>query len=618
MNAKNIKKSKILLISLVLLGMLAIVSCSNTSENKSTNNITKADSIKALHDKRMEWFRDAKFGLMIHWGLYSIPAGVWKGKDIPGIGEWIMNHARIPVKQYEKLAKKFDPVKFDADKWVKMAKDAGMKYIVITAKHHDGFAMFHSKASKYNIYDATPFKRDPMKELSDACKKYGLRFGFYYSQTQDWHEPNGAGNDWDFNGDHPKNFEKYLRDKVFPQVRELCTNYGPISVLWFDTPRFMSKAESKELADLVHKLQPNCLIDGRIGNDMGDFSTKGDNQLPTGATSSDWDTPATMNDTWGYKKHDHDWKSAAQLIRAVVEVASKGGTYLLNVGPTAEGVIPQPSVERLHKIGEWLKVNGDAIYDTRMSPFISEPDWGMITVKPGKMFLTLFDWPKNGKLELYGLKNKVNKAILLASSKQLTFQQSEDKSLNHQQLVINVPKEAPDPVAAVVELQYDGNADANNQIEQQPDGKVILYGIQADLHKSSDSSKINSNDIGILNWENPKDWASWNFVVTKPGTFEVSLGSFMVKRGSGRTRRAIYEGGHKLLITVDSQNLDFVTDKKMDNVEKPSPYFTDIVSKAGKITISKPGRYTLNLKPGNIVTKQDLGLTLRWVRLKPI
>lgn len=617
MKTKNTKsKKKILLTISIALVVLIMSSCN--SNNKDLSTTGSVDSSKTLHDKRMEWFRDAKFGLMIHWGLYSIPAGVWNGKDIPGLGEWIMNHARIPVKQYEKLAKKFDPVKFNADKWVKMAKDAGMKYIVITSKHHDGFAMFHSKASKYNVVDATPFKRDPMKELSNACKKYGLRFGFYYSQTQDWHEPNGAGNDWDFNGDHPKDFEKYLRDKVFPQVREICTNYGPISVLWFDTPRFMTQAESKELADLVHKLQPDCLIDGRIGNDMGDFSTKGDNQLPTGATSSDWDTPATMNDTWGYKEHDHNWKSAAQLIKAVVEVASKGGTYLLNVGPTSEGIIPQPSVERLHKIGEWLKVNGDAVYDTRMSPFISEPDWGVITVKPSKMFLTVFDWPKNGKLELYGLRNKVNKVSLLADNQELTFQQNENKELDHQELIINVPKNAPDSVASVVELQYDGDAKANNQISQQQDGKIILNGIQADLHKISDSSKVKINDIGILDWVDPKDWASWDFVVTKPGTFEVSLGSFMVKIGSGRTRRAIYEGGHKLKITVDSQNLNFTTDAKAKYIEKPSPYFTDIVSDAGKITITKPGRYTLNLKPQNIVTKQDLGLTLRWVRLKPI
>ncbi len=584
------------------------------------NSILKAqsDDNKNLDNKRIEWFMDAKFGLFIHWGLYSIPAGVWKGKEIPGIGEWIMNHAKIPVKEYEKLAEKFNPVKFNADNWVKMAKEAGMKYVVITAKHHDGFAMYHSKASSYNIVDATPIKRDPMKELADACKKYGLRFGFYYSQTQDWHEPNAAGNDWDFNGDNPPNFTQYLNDKVIPQVKELLTNYGPISVLWFDTPRFMTLQQSKELAELVHKLQPACLIDGRIGNNMGDFQTKGDNKIPTGATSSDWDTPATMNDTWGYKKNDHNWKSVQQLIRAVVEVASKGGTYLLNVGPTSEGVIPQPSIDRLHKVGKWMDKNGDAIYGTRMSPFISEPAWGEITVKPGKMFLQVFDWPKDGKLKLYGLRNKVIKASLLANNKELLFIQKEDKALDHQELIINVPARAPDSAVSVVELDIEGNANVNNQIEQQPNGTIILNGIQADIHKSSDSSQIKIDDTGIIDWLNPESWVDWEFVVTKPGTFEVSLGSFEVKKGTGRNRKSIYEGGHKLSLSIASQNLNFKTDVEKKNIEKPSPYFTDIVSYAGRILISKPGRYSLNLKPVSIVTEKNVGLTLRWIRLKPV
>jgi alpha-L-fucosidase len=608
-----IKKQKLKLLQFLLIiffiSSFLITSCSENEKKEESNN-SQTD--------RMEWFRDAKFGLFIHWGLYSIPAGVWNGKEIPGIGEWIMNHAKIPVKEYAKLAKEFNPIKFDADKWVKMAKDAGMKYVVITAKHHDGFAMFHSKVSPYNIVDATPFKRDPMKELSDACKKYGLRFGFYYSQTQDWHEQNAAGNDWDFIGDNPPNFTQYLNDKVIPQVKELLTNYGPISVLWFDTPRFMTVEQSKELANLVHKLQPNCLIDGRIGNDMGDFKTKGDNKIPTGATSSDWDTPVTMNDTWGYKKNDHNWKSVTQLIRAVVEVASKGGTYLLNVGPTSEGVIPQPSVDRLQEIGKWIKENGEAVYGTRMSPFIEEPQWGMITVKPGKMFLNVFSWPKDGTLELYGLRNKVNKVSLFSKKEELSFKQTEDKSLDHQELIINVPSRAPDSIVSVVELDLDGNADVNNQIEQQPDGTIILNGIQANLYKSSDSAQIKIDDTGILDWMNTKNWVSWDFVVTKPGSFKVALGSFEVKRGSGRSRKTIYEGGHKMMLSIASQNLNFNTETKINNVEKPSPYFTDIVSNAGRIVISKPGRYTLNLKAEKLNTKKDVGLTLRWIRLKPV
>src|SRR6202049_2189375 len=224
-----------------------------------------SQSTPMSHDQKLKWFREAKFGLFIHWGLYSIPAGEWKGQKIPGIGEWIMNRAKIPGTEYEQLAKQFDPVKFNAEDWVQMAQDAGMKYIVITSKHHDGFAMYHSDVSKYNIYDATPFHRDPLKELSEAAAKHHIKFGFYYSQAQDWHEPNGAGNTWDFGPDDKKDFDQYLRGKAEPQVKELLAGYGPICLIWFDTPRMMSGERSQRFIDLVQSLQPSTLIDGRLG-----------------------------------------------------------------------------------------------------------------------------------------------------------------------------------------------------------------------------------------------------------------------------------------------------------------------------------------------------------------
>ena len=198
----------------------------------------------ASQDAKMKWFREAKFGLFIHWGLYCIPAGEWKGQPVAGIGEWIMNRAKIPVKEYEQLATQFNPVKFNADEWVQMAQDAGMKYIVITSKHHDGFAMYHSTVSKYNIYDATPFHRDPLKELAAACARHNIKFGFYYSQAQDWHEPNGAGNTWDFGPDPKTDYDHYLRGKAEPQVKELLTGYGPVCLIWFDTPRNDDRASA--------------------------------------------------------------------------------------------------------------------------------------------------------------------------------------------------------------------------------------------------------------------------------------------------------------------------------------------------------------------------------------
>jgi alpha-L-fucosidase len=321
----------------------------------------------ARGDTRLAWFRAARFGMFIHWGLYAIPAGVWNGTPVSGIGEWLMLRARVPVAEYEQLATRFNPVRFDADAWAGLAADAGAKYVVITAKHHDGFCMFKTRLTSYNIVDATPFGRDPLAELAQACQRRGLRFCFYYSQTQDWHHPNGNGNDWDYEEER-QDFSGYVEEYVKPQVRELLTNYGPIGLIWFDTPKRMTSAQSQSLVDLVHQLQPACLVNGRIGNGLGDYAESGDNLIPSQAPSGDWEVPATINDTWGFKTDDHQWKSPAELVRKLVDTASKNGNYLLNVGPTAEGVIPEPSAERMRAIGQWLQINGSGIYGTRGGP----------------------------------------------------------------------------------------------------------------------------------------------------------------------------------------------------------------------------------------------------------
>src|SRR5581483_4896330 len=305
---------------------------------KKTSVSAPAQSTDEQKEQRLRWWREARFGMFIHWGLYAIPAGEWKGKPIAGIGEWIMNRARIPVSEYEALAKDFNPVKFDAEAWVQMAQDAGMKYIVITSKHHDGFAMFHSSVSKYNVFDATPFHRDPLKELALACARHNMKFGFYYSQAQDWHERNGAGNTWDFGPDDQKDYDQYLREKAEPQVKEILTNYGPVCLIWFDTPRMMTKERGMRFVDIVKTLQPATLIDGRLGPDSpGDYRSMGDNSIPNQVVQGDWEVPATTNKTWGFKKDDTDWKTPEDMTFKLVDITSKGGNYLLNVGPTKEG-----------------------------------------------------------------------------------------------------------------------------------------------------------------------------------------------------------------------------------------------------------------------------------------
>jgi len=395
----------------------------------------------ARHDARLDWFRDARFGMFIHWGLYAIPAGEWQGQAIAGIGEWIMLRARIPVAEYERLAERFNPVRFDADAWASLAARAGAKYLVITAKHHDGFCMFDSRVTQYSIVKATPFKRDPVQELAAACQRHGVRLCFYYSQTQDWHHPGGDGNDWDYD-EATKDFDGYVQNYVKPQVRELLSNYGPIGLIWFDTPKRMTTEQSRELVDLVHSIQPDCLVNGRIGNGLGDYAESRDNVIPAEQLHSDWEVPATINDTWGYKTSDQNWKSPSELVRKLVDCASKGGNYLLNVGPTAEGVIPSPSIERMHAVGDWLRANGESVYGTRPGP-IQGLDWCRTTQRGSTTFLHVFEWPTDGQLRIPAV---VATARPLAGERLLQTRREGDKT------VIDARGVTPDAIDTVIVL----------------------------------------------------------------------------------------------------------------------------------------------------------------------
>ena len=483
--------------------------------------------LRAEDAKRGQLFDQGNYAMFIHWGLYSQLGNKVDGETYYGIGEWIMNQrmAGIPIAEYKKLANNFNPVDFDARAIAKLARDAGMKYIVITAKHHDGFAMYESQACDFNSVDATPWGKDPMKDLAAACREQGLGFGFYYSHNQDWTFPGGGGGPQVDASGKPATFDDYFEKKCLPQVREITTQYGPIEIVWFDTPGKMPKHYVEKLVEVVHKNQPGALLSGRAGHELGDYQTLGDMEVPIVNVDGLWESVDTTNDSWAYAWYDENWKSPKQILERLVACVARGGTYMLNIGPRGDGSVSARCATALRHAGDWIARYPQVIYDVQGSPWKHSMPWGDVTQKDNVLFLTVFEWPASGELYLPNIEQDVREARLLlgSDSTELLCQR------RGKHVVVQVPAKAPESLVSVIKLTFSEKPTVDPLLTLDPEAMTELAVEFADVNGVKKSEKRWMEKFGewkriVHGHEFGADAdLSWEVDVLVPGEYQVSL-----------------------------------------------------------------------------------------------
>jgi alpha-L-fucosidase len=505
--------------------------------------------LRPADTERGQLFDQGNYAMFIHWGLYSQLGNRYQGKTYYGIGEWIMNPqmADIPHDEYWEFAEQFNPVHFDGKVIAKLAKDAGMRYVIVTAKHHEGFAMFDTEFSEYNIVDMTPYGKDPMRELAEACRAEGLGFGFYYSHSKDWTTP-GARNGPQFYSDgSPAEFEDYFRTKSFPQLKELLTNYGPLELIWFDTPGDIDERYVEQFIELVREHQPDALVNGRVGQGMGDYQSRGDMEVPPSNVPGMWEAVDTTNDSWAYAWYDNNWKTPEEITHRLISTVARGGTYMLNIGPKGDGSVPALVQKTLRRSGEWVRQYPFVVYDTQPSPWGAALPWGDVTVKENRLFLSVFDMPDDRTLRLPGLTNQVISATLIDAGDRVPLAVTEERGWTR----IHLPATIREPLIPVVELVLEGspglaedwvavyNVDQSARAKLMPVDPSVESTLPAAFAKTTHAEKSQHkwmekfgewkrnyqvSDFG----ENGR--ATWEVEVLEPGYYNVDL----TYRGPGR------------------------------------------------------------------------------------
>ncbi len=538
------------------------------------------------YSTRMQWWKDAKYGMFIHFGLYSILGGEYNGQITPKIAEWIQNTLKIPLADYKKLMEKFNPQQFNADEWVSIAKAAGMKYMVITAKHHDGFALFNSKVSDYDVMN-TPFGRDIIKELKEACHKQGLKFGLYYSHVIDWENPNAyigdkqlteRMNTVDFD---PAKMDRsvYLKEKSFPQLKELLTNYGTIDIIWFDMGKGLNDDEIRQFVKISRELQPNIIISSRIGDEIApkdinrdmlfDFYTPNDNYSTGDQLTIPFEMAGTTNSSWGYRKSDHEWRSPKMILSSLIASASRNGNYLLNVGPMATGEIPHEAVNNLKIAGSWLKKYGESIYDTKPSPFPWNYNWGFVTQKPNKLYLNISDWPLNNQINLNGLITKIDGVHVLENSNAVKYTQ------DGRFLKIELSGVEKNELITTLVVEYhDADLKVNTTLSQGSDNAIRLDRITGTYNKDE-----------LL--------SSWKFIIHTPGKYMIDI----VSNEKGGHSKPTWTGAEQTgSVQVAGKIIPVVLKRDQEKVNPSLFFYKEIVSHVSEIEFLKAGTYTLQLK----------------------